>query len=166
MLTLERLKEVLDYEPDTGLFRWKVERGGTKIGEVAGHHKGPRYIRINIDRVSYRAHILAWFYMTGEWPSRFIDHKDTDKANNRWGNLRLATKSQNMANMPAPKHNTSGLKGAHRYKAGASYGKPWQSTISVDKKSISLGHFATAEEAHAAYVAAAQRLFGEFARAS
>ncbi len=166
MVTLERLKEVLDYDPATGLFRWKVKRCNVEAGQVAGHHKGPRYIRINIDLVSYRAHILAWLYMTGEWPPRFIDHRDTDKANNRWENLRLATKSQNMANMPAPKSNRSGFKGVSRYRAGDSYGKPWQAGISKDGKRMSLGHFATPEEAHAAYAAAAEKFFGEFARAA
>lgn len=166
-LTQERLKELLDYSPETGLFYWKVERGGKHVGAVAGCTKGDfGYIIIGLDNRLYRAHQLAWFWMTGEWPSRFIDHRDTNKSNNRWRNLRLATKSQNMANMPAPIHNTSGLKGASRYRAGDSYGKPWQASISKDKKTFHLGHFATAAEAHVAYVSAAKRLFGEFARAA
>lgn len=89
-----------------------------------------------------------------------------NKHNNVWSNLRLATKSQNMANVGLIKSNTSGLKGASRYKAGEPYGKPWQASIRKDNKQYHLGHFATKEEAHAAYVAAAEKIHGEFARAA
>lgn len=164
-LTPERLKELLEYSPETGLFFWLVDRGGKKAGEIAGCKKRT-YIVINVDDRSYRAHHLAWLYMTGEWPHPFVDHRDLNKHNNSWSNLRLATKSQNMANVGRIKSNVSGLKGVSRYRAGESYGKPWQATIRLNRKTIHLGHFATKEAAHAAYVVAAEHLFGEFARAA
>jgi hypothetical protein len=164
-LTQERLKELLEYSPETGLFFWLVDRGGKKTGDIAGCRKRT-YIVINIDDCSYRAHHLAWLYITGEWPEPFVDHRDLNKHNNVWTNLRLATKSQNQANIGVIKSNVSGFKGVSRYRAGEAYGKPWQASIGKDGKSRHLGHFATKEEAHAAYVAAAENLFGEFARAA
>lgn len=166
MITQERLKQLLKYSPDTGLFYWRVDRGGKRAGAIAGVVRPSGYVAIGIDDKLWRAHQLVWLYMTGEWPPSFIDHRDLDRANNRWSNLRLATKSQNMANMGTPKHNSSGFKGVSRYRAGESYGKPWQASIRKDNRSYALGQFATKEEAHAAYVAAAERLFGEFARAA
>jgi len=164
-LTQERLKELLSYDPLTGVFLWRVDRGGKRVGEVAGCRKRT-YTMISVDDVIYRAHHLAWLYMTGELPGLFVDHRDLDKHNNGWSNLRLATKSQNMANVGRIKSNKSGFKGVSHYRAGESYGKPWQASIGRGGKSYHLGHFATEEEAHAAYVAAAEKMFGEFARAA
>lgn len=165
MITQERLKELLEYSPDTGLFFWLVDRGGKKAGDIAGCRKRT-YIVISLDDRVYRAHHLAWLYMTGEWPKPFVDHRDLNKHNNIWANLRIATKSQNMANVGRIKSNVSGLKGVSAYRAGERCGKPWQACIGVNGKSKHLGHFATKEEAHAAYVVAAEKLFGEFARAA
>ena len=101
MLTAERLREVLNYDPQSGEFRRRVDRGRGrghrwKAGTIAG--RKAQYIHINIDYALYAAHRLAWLYMTGEWPSRGIDHIDRDKHNNAWSNLRLADKSQNAMN--------------------------------------------------------------------
>jgi hypothetical protein len=163
--TQERLKELLEYSPDTGLFFWRQDRGGRRAGDIAGCKKRT-YIVISVDDRVYRAHHLAWLYMTGEWPEPFVDHRDLNKHNNVWDNLRLATKSQNMANVGVIKSNASGFKGVSRYLAGEKYGKPWQACICVNNKSKHLGHFATKEEAHAAYCDAASKIFGEFARAA
>ena len=165
MLTQERLKELLEYSPETGLFFWLQDRGGKRAGDIAGCKKRT-YIVISVDDRVYRAHHLAWFYMTGDWPKPFVDHRDLNKHNNIWTNLRLATKSQNQANIGLIKSNASGLKGVSRYRAGEPYGKPWQASIGVNGKSKHLGHFATKEEAHAAYCEAASEIFGEFARAA
>lgn len=164
-LTQDRLKELLTYSPETGLFYWVQDRAGRKAGQLAGCFKN-NYVMISVDGSAYRAHHLAWLYMTGKWPALFTDHRDTNKHNNAWSNLREATKSQNQANVGLIKSNKSGLKGVSQYRAGASYGKPWQATIAKDGKSRHLGHFGTKEEAHQAYIAAAQTLFGEFARAA
>lgn len=164
-LTQERLKELLSYNPLTGVFLWLQDRGGKRAGDVAGCKKRT-YTMLSVDDCLYRAHHLAWLYMTGRWPDPFVDHRDLDKHNNVWTNLREATKSQNQANIGLIKSNASGFKGVSRYRAGERYGKPWQASIGKDGKSRHLGHFATKEEAHAAYVLAAQTLFGEFARAA
>lgn len=164
-LTQKRVRELLDYDPETGLLRWKVNRSNVAAGSVAGCEKRT-YVMLSVDDTLYRAHRVIWLWMTGSWPKSFVDHKDLNKKNNAWGNLREATKSDNQANMPPSRANTSGLKGASRYRAGEKYGKPWQSSISKHGKTYHLGHFATAEQAHEAYMAAAERMFGEFARAA
>lgn len=166
-LTQARLRELLDYDPETGVFTRKVCVANVAAGTIAGcRKKDSGYVVISIDDTIYRAHLLAWLYMTGSWPERFVDHRDLNKSNNRWRNLRLATKSQNQANIGLTKGNASGLKGVSRYRAGERYGKPWQSGIRKDGKSIHLGHYATKEEAAHAYMLAAAKLFGEFARAA
>lgn len=159
--SIERLREVLVYEPDTGLFRWKVclsNRGA--VGAVAGHCNDGGYTQIRIDGNLYLAHCLAWFYMTGERPTKGVDHRDTNKQNNRWANLRPATKSQNGANAKRSRRNTSGFKGVHRFR------DKWCAQICVNRKRVNLGLFGTPEEAHSAYAAAAEMYFGEFARAA
>ncbi len=165
-ITQKRLKELLDYDPATGIFRWKVNRAAKHPGDIAGCIKvDSGYVIIGLDMRLYRAHQLAWLWMIGRWPRQFMDHRDTNKSNNRWKNLRLATKSQNMANMSAPIHNTSGLKGVSRYRQGDKWGKSWQAGIQINGCSKHLGHFTTMKEAHAAYIVAAKKFFGEFARA-
>jgi hypothetical protein len=164
-LTQERLKQVLHYDPLTGEFTRLTDGGGKKAGDPAGCKKR-KYIVISVDDKIYRAHLLAWLYMKGEWPKPFLDHKDLNKHSNIFENLREATKSQNQANIGLIATNASGLKGVSRYRAGESYGKPWQASIGSNGKSKHLGHFASKEEAHAAYCAAAQEIFGEFARAA
>ncbi len=159
-LTHKRLREVLNYDPLTGIFTWCGSKPGSQGRTVAGSTSGT-YVRITVDDVSYRAHRLAWFWMTGSWPKEFMDHVDLNKHNNAWSNLREATKSQNHANRPALSTNKSGIKGAYFDPVR----RDWQSAIRKDGKTVALGHFRTANEAHAAYCSAAKKLFGEFARA-
>jgi hypothetical protein len=163
-VNVERLRELLHYAPISGVFTWKVYRGRkAKAGDIAGDTSNSRgYRHIMIDGKSYKASCLAWLYMTGDWPSADVDHRDTDRLNDKWGNLRLATKSQNAANRSKPSHNTSGFKGVFLRK---DTGK-WSARISVRYRHIYLGCFETAQEAHEAYAAAAHQYFGEFARAA
>jgi hypothetical protein len=112
------------------------------------------YIDIGIDGKSYLAHSLAWLYVTGQW-RREIDHKNTRRADNRWRNLRPATRSLNRANSRIAKNNTSGLKGVRLYRSGK-----FQARIGQTH----LGYFDTAIEAGTAYITAAKKHFGEFAR--
>jgi hypothetical protein len=160
-LTQARLKEVLEYNLATGEFTWREPGRGRKL--TAGC-KSSTYTLIFVDGKTYRAHRLAWLYMKGTWPERMIDHIDLDKHNNAFHNLREATGSQNKANRPIPRNNTSGFKGVSWAKGGARHGKPWQAQISANKTRIPLGLFSTREEAHAAYCDAAKKIFGEFAR--
>jgi HNH endonuclease len=164
MLTIERLKELLTYDPCTGLFTRRVTINNgcghrTKAGDIAGnflsHERG--YVYITIDKRRYSAHQLAWLYMTGEWPTIGVDHWDRNEANNRWDNLRLASVSMNRANTTMPITNTSGAKGVH---PSNRLGKPWRACI----QGRYLGLFATVEEAKAAYDEAARELYKEFYR--
>lgn len=158
-LTQARLKEVLKYDPETGQFTWLVSTSNrVKVGAVAGYSRWDGYVCIRIDGILYLSHRLAWLYMTGEWPENEIDHRDLDKSNARWENLRPATRQQNAANMAT--WSATGFKGVH--KDGKGYG----ARIKIDGKKKYLGYFLTPEEANAAYVKAANDAFGEFARAA
>jgi hypothetical protein len=161
-LTQERLRELLRYDRDTGEFRWRQRASYVvQVGDIAGSlNKTTGYRLIHIDGRNYKAHQLAWLYMTGAWCRPMIDHRDMNRANNRWSNLRRATPSTNAANRGRPRTNASGFKGVHFRRAT---GK-WRAQISKDGRARYLGQFSTPQAAHAAYVAAARDLFGEFAR--
>lgn len=158
----DELRALLDYDPSTGLFYWKVSRTGRGggIGSVAGalDRKGHRDITIKGQR--YKAHRLAWFWVHGEWPSDQIDHKDNCPDHNWIDNLRVATDSQNRMNARRPRHNTSGFKGVSWQKGR----QKWQAKLQKDGRTIFIGRFGTAEEAQTAYQQAAALHFGAFAR--
>jgi hypothetical protein len=159
MITQSELKEILDYNPDTGVFTWIKSIGTRKVGDVARykHHGG--YINIKIQGKMYQAHRLAYLYMTGNFPKHFIDHINHIKDDNRWANLRDATHSQNHANKAKLKNNTSGYKGVSWNKQC----KKWESQIGYMNKDIHLGKYTTPQEAAEAYKKKAIELFGEFA---
>lgn len=165
MLTAERARELLSYDPDTGEFRWRVQRGPRKAGSIAGSIKklnGRKYRTLCVDGEYFLAHRLAWFFVTGTRPpdDRDIDHKNTDGTDNRFANLRLATRAQNMHNRTRQKNNTSGFKGVYPDRKR----NLWAAQIDVGGKAKFLGAFKTPEEAHAVYCKAAAELHGEFAR--
>ena len=163
-LTAKQLRAVLMYEPDTGMFIWRARKKGEKMntwhGRRAGATRDRGYIVIRIDYRLYRAHRLAWLYMRGRWPRTEVDHIDGDPSNNRWGNLRLATSSHQKINARRRKDNTSGYRGIW-WEQRRSH---WIAEIRAEGQRYHLGSFDTAEEAHAAYIKAATRLHGEFAR--
>ena len=117
MITQERLKEVLEYNPETGDFLWKKTRGGAMKGNIAGSklHNGwgNVYLRIKVDSKMYLAHRLAFLYMTGEMPEngKQVDHIDGDGLNNSWENLRIVTQAGNNRNQKLHATNTSGYCG-------------------------------------------------------
>lgn len=157
-LTAEELRRVLDYDPETGVFRWKVRLAQKlQVGDIAGAIHTNGYRKISIKTRRYLAARLAFLYMTGDWPEHYMDHRDGDRGNDRWSNLREATRSQNNANRRRTK---PGLKGAYRWK------DRWFSSIEVNGKAIYLGSFPSEADAHAAYVEAAKTHFGEYARAA
>jgi hypothetical protein len=157
--TIERIKELLDYDPETGTFRWRVRRSSSCLaGQAAGTAHIAGYISIGIDGRIYLAHRLVWLIETGEWPVEQIDHKDEDRTNNRFGNLREASNGQNMQNRGAIKTNTSGYKGVTWHKKA---GK-WMAQINANDRHIYLGLYLTAEEAAEAYRLAALEHHGEF----
>ena len=153
------LMDIFSYDPETGVFRRKV---APRLGKVIDDKSANGYIRIRHKDKAYGAHRVAWLFMTGNWPEQDVDHVNLDRADNRWTNLRAASRSENLGNIGARSDNKSGLKGAYYSKRL----RKWQSFIQIQGKHDYLGLFATAEEAHAAYVKAASERFGEFARAS
>ena len=159
-LTQDRLKQVLDYSPETGLFCWRVNRSRlAKAGTVAGTPDKDGYVHICIDQKLYKAHRLAWFYVHGEWPADQIDHINLVKNDNRIANLRECDKSQNMANTKA--RGALGVKGVYFDKRRKNY----CAQIIKDGAHKHLGSFNSIEQASAAYQVAAMRLHREFARA-
>lgn len=151
----ERVRELLEYSPETGEFRHKASRGGVLSGSVAGCLYANGYRKITIDGRGYLAHRVAWLYVHGEWPATGIDHANGDKDDNRLCNLRMASQSQNMQNiLEAPHLSRSGLFGAAWDKAR----NKWQASIRVDGKRRYLGRFETAEDASAAYLSAKEKL--------
>lgn len=162
-LTAARLRELLAYDPESGYFTRRSASSTAKAGERAGYtHKGTGYVIICVDGARFVGQRLAWLYITGAWPLHEIDHKDLDRSNNKWGNLREATHQQNCANLPRPKNNKSGFKGVYWLVANSK----WRAHIRHNGKLRHLGLFDTPEAAHQAYYAAAIGLYGEFARAS
>lgn len=157
----ERLRECLSYEPETGVFTRRASKyRSSRVGGVAGADNGWGYVQINVGGRLHRAHRLAWLYVYGVWPCGHLDHINGDRADNRIANLRKATRSQNNANTPVRVNNKCGLKGV----VYAKHAKRWRARLTVDRRQIHLGYFERAEDAQAAYAAAAQKHFGEFAR--
>ena len=156
-LTVERLKEVLHYDPTTGVFTWLKSRGRLSAGSPAGYIC-LGYVKIRLDGKNYQAHRLAWFYMTGSWPDDQVDHRDLNKANNCWNNLRAATGSQNQQNVALRRNNKSGFKGIIPRR-----GK-WVARIRVEGKQVWLDTYDCRKTAAEAYAAAARQRFGDFAR--
>lgn len=161
MITHERLLDILHYDPETGVMQWKVKRGRSRGRDQAGYAGPDGYWRVVVDCEPCLRSRLAWFYMTGRWPRALIDHINMVRSDDRFANLRQATRSQNNANTPVRKHSQTGLKGVSRRRAR------FVAQISVGGgKTRYLGTRDTPEEAHALYLAAARERHGEFARAA
>lgn len=152
-LTQEYLKEVINYCPNTGIFRWAKSRRGVSAGTECGYVDNHGYRRIGLLRSDYAAHRLAWIYMNGVAPEFDIDHKDGNRSNNAYSNLREATRAENLQNMRKKRH-SSGKPSASRY-VGVTFhvGKNrWQARITKDGVSKHLGWFIDEESAHHAYL--------------
>ena len=163
-LTQARLKELLHYDPLTGIFTWLVAfpQVGLAVGDVAGGLSGTieqpglngsGYWRIRVDGLRYRAHRLAVLYMAGKWPEGDVDHRDKDRSNNRWLNIRPATRFQNAQNRSISSNNTSGVNGVWQK------GRRWCAQINAGGKRHWLGVFFTKEAALLARKEAEARLF-------
>ncbi|MCK4792503.1 MAG: HNH endonuclease [Desulfobacteraceae bacterium] len=136
MLTQKELKEVLNYNLETGELVWRISRGTRKAGDIAGTLNALGYVVIRIKGKLYLAHRLAWFIEHGRWPKE-IDHINHGKADNRWVNLREITHQENMMNQPLRKSNTSGVCGVDWHKRD----NKWRSKIMIDGKTLHLGYF-------------------------
>jgi hypothetical protein len=159
-LTQERLKELLTYSPETGLFYWLDTAGRKKAGRIAGTIDFYGYRVIGIDGYTYGAHRLAVLYVTGKQTAKRVDHINGKPGDDRWENLRECSHAENQKNMRRHRDNSSGFKGVYT----SNKGRTWFSQIMSDGKLKYLGSFATKEEAAAAYDAAATDLHGQFAR--
>ena len=161
LLTAQRLREVLNYEPSTGTFTWRVVTSNrVKIGAIAGEVDRHGHRNISVDGARYGAHRLAWLYMCGRWPEQEIDHINLRKDDNRIKNLREATRNENCRNVTARRNNKSGFKGVCKLKNGPYY----VAQIVIGGKTKYLGCFPTPEKAHDAYVSASRVHHGEFGR--
>lgn len=164
--TAEVIRQAFDYERETGLIRFRTGgrgkiRGGGRgplPGDVAGCPIRDGW-RIKFKSVEYPAAVIAFVIVEGRWPAADVDHQDRDRMNNRWANLREATRSQNLANTGTFPHSAP-------YK-GVSFDQQtgkWRARIGVNGRLLHLGRFADLEAAHSAYLDAARKYFGEFAR--
>lgn len=161
-VSVEKLKQLLAYDPATGSITFKVARGPRPAGALATHRTDGGYIAVMVCGQSYRAHRVAWALAHDHWPTHEIDHINGERSDNRLVNLREVTSRENAKNQGGRSTNTSGYKGVHLHRQS---GK-WRARICVDYKYVSLGLYDTPEAAHAAYCAAAQKHFGNMARAA
>ena len=164
-ITPERLRDLLAYDPNTGLFKWKRRCGRAGKGCIAGSDDGRGYIKIKIEGERYAAHRLAWLYVTGSWPEQDLDHIDGNPSNNTFSNLRQVTHAQNMRNrkpnsVMKGKPPTSALKGV----SWCSWTGRWRAQINHQGIKIELGRFDRETDAGSAYRGAERRLRGKFAR--
>lgn len=150
-LSQSRLKELLHYDENTGLFTWVNNTSRrTRKGSTAGCVMSKGYIHIGVDGYQYVAHRLAWLYMHGAWPSKQIDHINGIRSDNSAKNLRLATNAENAQNTSTPKNNTSGYVGVTWDRKRSC----WVAQISLNRKNHYLGSFSTAEEANSVRIKA------------
>ena len=156
MLSHARLLDLIDYDPATGAI---VRRANGRIAR-ASHAAG--YVQMMLDGTMYLGHRLAWFFVSGYWPKAVIDHVNGDRADNRIANLRETSIRLNVAHSKRRTNNTSGYKGVNMDRRR---GK-WVAKIMVNRKSLHLGYFDDPQRAHEAYMRAALKHFGEFARAA
>ena len=157
-MTPERLKELFHYDPETGLFTRRTDRGPCKAGEIAGYTNSVGYVQLGIDYVDYTAHRLAWLYQHGYMPPEQIDHINGDREDNRIENLRLANNSQNNQNRKLQENNSSGFKGVSLHRQSGR----WFAYAQRDGLRVSAGYYATRELAAAASAKLRESLHGEF----
>ena len=157
-LTAERVREVLDYEPETGILTWKapLKFSSRKAGTVAGSKNDQGYVTIKVDNVLYRAHRLAWLYMHGEWPDNEVDHRNGIRDDNRMANLRDVSCQVNSQNqlrakrLAVPSPFSTGLLGTYFNRRRQLFIARIQDPVT--RKQKNLGAYATAAEAHEIYI--------------
>jgi hypothetical protein len=151
-LSADRLRELLHYDPETGIFTWKVRAANRiTVGQIAGTIS-EGYVLCRVDGTMYRAHRLAWLYMTGAWPQGEVDHINHCRSDNRIANLRDVSFALNQQNRKKSSRNAAGLTGV------TPHGLRWRARVKLDGKLVSLGTHDTPEQAHSAYVEAKRRM--------
>lgn len=159
MLSHARLLELISYDPLTGAWGRRVSLSRrTKVGAFEPYiDKSHGYAYFGVDGKTYYAHHLAWFYVTGEWPKR-LDHRNTNRADNRFSNLRPATQQQNNKNVSKRADTTSPHKGVTWHRGA----QKWMAQIASEGRRYYLGLHASEDDAHAAYSRKSSELHGEF----
>jgi len=138
MLTQDQLKTALLYNPMTGIFVRKIKTSPRiNIGDVAGSTSDGGYLLISVLGKQYRSHRLAWLYMTGKFPDLHIDHINHSRKDNRWANLREASRFDNATNRPLQSNNTSGVVGVFKHRVT----RRWCAKIKVHGENIHLGYY-------------------------
>lgn len=157
ILSQSRLKELMSYDPDSGVFTRLIDCNRSKKGEAVSckHNKG--YFRVSIDGTRYLLHRLAFLFMEGRMPDE-IDHINGDRSDNRWANLRECCSRQNKFNMTS--RSKSGVKGVYWNKEK----EKWQAQLSIDGKVKFLGRFKNLDDARDVVIEARNVHHGEFAR--
>jgi hypothetical protein len=156
--TTERVKELLDYDAETGVFKWRVTRGSVVKGDIAGGFKDRGYMQIGVDGVMYSLHRIAWLYANGTWPEGDIDHINGDRSDNRLANLRNVSRRMNLQNQRRPhKTNSCGFLGVYLEKKSQKYIARLR-VPGCAHGGHQIGRYDTAEEAGAAYIEAKRRL--------
>lgn len=158
--SVERVRELFDYRPDTGDILWRVTRGTRKAGARAGNLKADGYRRIRFDGNSWPEHRLAWLHFYGEWPAEYLDHRDLNRSNNKIDNLRECSHSLNTHNRAKFQSNTSGFKCVEKRKGR----DRWVAGFFHNGRRVNLGTFASPQEAHKAYCEKIRASVGDFAR--
>jgi hypothetical protein len=158
MLKADRLREVLSYDPDTGNFFWRFKKPGRNMFKPVGTITSYGHLCTTIDGEFYYMHRLAWLYMKGVLPEDIIDHIDCNPSNNKWSNLRQASRSQNGTNC-VPRGKWKGVSWSRPW-------KKWVARLQENKTRKHLGYFDCPAAAHFVYQVEADKIYGEYARAA
>lgn len=160
-ISIERLRECFEYDPETGILTNRVSRGSRAIeGREAGSVDSQGYRNVRVDGEMLKVHRIIWALQFDEWPDGPLDHIDGVVDNNRIANLRVASYADNNRNRRITDANSSGHKGVNWHAKT----QKWRASIKVNRRPIHLGMFSTLEEAAQAYRDAAVKHFGAFAR--
>lgn len=159
MLTMERLKEYLYYDRDSGDLIWIKNKGISKKGSIVGEHSNQPYLEVHLDGNKYLVHRLVWFYEYGQWP-KIIDHIDGDSRNNCIKNLRDVTTAQNALNKRKSKSNRCG----HKNVSFKNDRNKYAVNLEVNGRVIHIGHYADLELAELVAIEARNKYHGEYAR--
>jgi hypothetical protein len=159
----ERLKELFDYDPETGIVLSRGDRRSRRnpfrAGEVMGYPDPAGYLKVTVDHQLCALHRVIWKWMTGQEPPDYIDHINRVRADNRWANLREADAVKNAGNTTRNVR----FKTGHRGVNPAQYAGKWSASIRHEGRTYKLGEFSTEAAAIEAYQAKAKELRGEFA---
>lgn len=160
MLSVEILRELLHYNPETGVFTWKVSRKGKASKGVVAACFGVRGYRVlGVCGKRYPEHRVAWFYVHGSWPDGEVDHVNGIKSDNRISNLRVATRIENSRNVGLTSKNKTGVKNVYWHSGH----KKYRACIDVDRKEVHLGYFTNLRDAESVVAEARVKYHGDFA---